>query len=181
MNVVLIGYRGTGKSSVGRLLARRWDCPFVDLDDEIERRAGMTIAEIFAAEGEPGFRRRESTVVQDVSGRDRHVIATGGGAVVDTDNRSALTHCGRVVWLKASPQSIHVRISADAATSARRPNLTASGGLEEIERVLGTRTPIYDAAADLTIDTEGKSPQDVADAIVARLGWDTLPAGGETA
>lgn len=176
MNLVLIGYRGTGKSTVGQLLATRWGCALIDMDEEIERRAGMSIAEIFAAEDEAGFRRREVEVARDVSRLDQHVIAAGGGAVVNPANRQLLRGSGRVVWLRASAESIHARIAGDATTAARRPNLTASGGLDEVERLLAERTPIYQDAADLVIDTEGKTAAEVADEIADALGWTDLPA-----
>jgi shikimate kinase len=176
MNLILIGYRGTGKSTVGRLLAARWDCPFVDMDDEIERGADMSIAEIFAAEGEPGFRRREANVVHDVCGRNQTVIAAGGGAVVNPTSRDEMQRSGQVVWLTASAESILARMSGDETTAARRPNLTKSGGDDEVRRLLAERTPIYSGAADLEVDTEGTTADEVADAIAAGLAWSSLPA-----
>jgi shikimate kinase len=176
MNLVLIGYRGTGKSTVGQLLAQRWDCPLLDLDNEIERTAGMSIAEIFVAEGETGFRRRESDVVRQSCCLNQTVIAAGGGAVVDPASREQLRRSGRVVWLTASAENIHARISGDATTAARRPNLTQTGGIAEVRRMLAERAPIYEDAADLTIDADDKTAADVADAIANELNWNSLPA-----
>lgn len=176
MNLVLIGYRGTGKSTVGQLLATRWDCPLLDLDNEIERTAGMSIAEIFVAEGETGFRRREAEAVRESCRLNQTVIAAGGGAVVDPTSREQLRRSGQVVWLTASAESIHARISGDVTTAARRPNLTQTGGIDEVRRLLAERTPIYAEAADLVVDADDKTAADVATAIANELNWNSLPA-----
>jgi shikimate kinase len=170
MNLALIGYRGTGKSEVAQLLARRlaWSC--VDADHEIERRAGKTIAAIFADDGEAAFRELESQVVGELTGRDQTVIALGGGAVVRPENRAAIQARAVVVWLTASPETLLRRIEADRVTAARRPNLTASGGITEIVATLAAREPIYRACANHTIDTEHRTPAEVADAILDELG-----------
>ena len=161
-NLLLIGYRGTGKTTVGRLLAARLGWVFVDADDEIEAAAGCSIAEIFAREGEPGFREREARVVAELSRRAKHVISLGGGAVLREDNRSAIRSAAEVVWLTASPETIFSRVRGDATTSARRPNLTTRGGLAEIEELLAMRSPFYEECAKRTIDTEGRSPEEIA-------------------
>jgi shikimate kinase len=163
---VLIGYRGTGKTTVGRLLAARLGWAFVDADDEIEAAAGCSIAEIFAREGEPGFREREARVVAELAQREKHVISLGGGAVLREETRSVIRSAGEVVWLTASPETIYSRISGDTSTSARRPNLTVRGGLAEIEEVLAMRRPFYEACAMRTIDTEGRSPEEIAASIL---------------
>lgn len=168
MNVFLIGYRGTGKSTVGRLIAQRLGRQFVDADDEIEQRAGTTIAEIFASEGERGFRDRESLVVSELAGRRQVVVALGGGSVLREENRNAIAD-GRVIWLQAAPETIHERVHADQTTAQRRPNLTAAGGFEEILTILQQREPIYESCADVIIDTEAKTPEQVADEILEAL------------
>ena len=169
MNVFLIGYRGSGKSTVAAALSERLGWPWLDADAELERRAGKTIKQIFEEGGEQAFRDLESAVIVDLAARDRHIIALGGGAVLRDRNRHALAGRGPIVWLKASPEALLARIQADSTTAARRPNLTADGGLAEIRKLLADRTPIYESCADLTIDTENKSPADIAREIVERL------------
>jgi shikimate kinase len=169
MNVFLIGYRGSGKSTVADALSERIGWPWLDADAELERRAGKTIKQIFDEGGEEAFRDLESMVVDDLARRDRHIIALGGGAVLRDRNRHALAGRGPIVWLKASPEALLARIRADSTTTARRPNLTADGGLAEIRKLLGDRTPIYESCAALTIDTENKSPNDIAREIVDGL------------
>lgn len=163
----LIGYRGTGKSTVGRLLAQRLGWDFVDADQLLEQRFG-SIRTIFSEEGEGGFRAKESTILEELCRRERHVIAPGGGVVLRPSNRERLKAAGPVVWLTADAQTIWNRLQADESTAERRPNLTV-GGLTEIVDLLKAREPYYAACADLTLDTTGRSPDELADAIVAWL------------
>jgi len=168
--IILIGYRGTGKSTVGRLLAGQLGYDCLDADDEIEQAAGTPIRQIFEREGEEGFRRRESQVVADLCRRDRVVIATGGGAVLREANRAAIQSDGSlVVWLRATPETIYHRMHGDPTTAQRRPNLTAAGGMEEIVELLQRREPLYEATADLTIDTDGKPVEEIVTEIASQL------------
>ena len=167
--IFLIGYRGTGKTTVAKLLAARLDRDWVDSDSEIERQYGESIAKLFVERGEPAFRELEAVVVQNVCQRRGGVVAVGGGAVLREDNRAAICTAGPVVWLTASVRSLVERLAADAVTPAQRPNLTTAGTLQEIDAVLAERTPAYRACATLVIDTEGKSPAEVADEIVTKL------------
>lgn len=169
MNIILIGYRATGKTTVAKLLSEHLKWPWVDLDVEIEHRAGKTIAEIFAEEGEPAFRDRETEVVKDFCGRSGWIIAAGGGAPLRPENRQAMRQKSVVFWLTASPETIHQRMTTDPTTGARRPNLTARGGLEEIVELLARREPVYRETAHYVIDTENRSPQDVAQEVLRRL------------
>jgi shikimate kinase len=168
-SIFLIGYRGTGKSTVARLLAAelKWDS--VDADDEIERQAKKTIAAIFAEQGEPAFRDLEAAVVAELAGRRRVVIALGGGAVLRAENRAAIRRDGRVIWLKAGVDTIQSRIAADATTAQRRPNLTATGGRAEIETMLAEREPKYLECATLVVATDGKTSAEVVNEILDQL------------
>jgi shikimate kinase len=168
-SVFLIGYRGTGKTTIARELATRFGFDCIDADDEIERRAGKSIAAIFADEGEPAFRELESSVVADLCKLKRHVVSLGGGAVMSEANRTALRLAGLVIWLKASVETLAERMAADEATQSRRPNLTAIGGMNEIETVLATREPIYRACATFEVDTDDKTPSAIVDEIMTRL------------
>jgi shikimate kinase len=169
MNIVLIGYRGTGKSTVARQLALEIGWDWVDADVEVELRAGKSIAAIFADEGEGAFRDLESDVLCDLVARERTVIAAGGGVVLREANRRQLGVCGHVVWLRASPPTILHRMAACATSAARRPNLTTSGGEAEVVRLLAERLPLYHECADLEIDTEDKSPAEIAGEIIRQL------------
>jgi shikimate kinase len=157
MIVTLIGYRGTGKTSVAPPLATRLGFDVLDADAEIERRAGRTIREIFAEEGEAGFRARERDIMAEHLAKSRLVIAAGGGAVLNPETRTAMRAAGPVVWLRASVDTIERQIAADSTTRQRRPNLTASGGRGEIEQMLKIREPIYGQCATITVDIDGRS------------------------
>ncbi len=167
--VFLIGYRGTGKTSVARELAARLKCDWLDADDVIEQRAGKSIAEIFGDDGEAAFRDLEAAVIEELSSRAGSIVALGGGAVLRVSNRSAIRSAGPVVWLTASVDSIVARLAADEATASRRPNLTSTGGRTEIEKLLNQRMPLYRECATLIVNTEGKTVAQVADEIAARL------------
>ncbi|MCL2639450.1 MAG: shikimate kinase [Phycisphaerales bacterium] len=167
MNIVLIGYRGTGKSTIGKKLAERLRRDFVDTDTLLVERAGKTIKQIFETEGEPGFRDREAAVIAEVANRDNLVIAVGGGAVLRPANVTALKKNGRLIWLQANATVLHARITADPATAANRPNLLAGGGggAAEIEILLAARTPLYKAAADATLDVTNLSVEQAVEAL----------------
>ena len=175
MNIFLIGYRGSGKTTVARALAGRIGWAWVDADVELERRAGRSIQQIFAESGEGAFRDWESAVVADLAKLDRHVIALGGGAVMREENRQALAGRGKVVWLKASPDTLHERIAADPTTGPRRPNLTGQGGLAEIRQLLAQREPIYQMCADLVLDAERLAPENIAAQIAAAFPLKAAP------
>jgi shikimate kinase len=169
MNIALIGYRGTGKSEVARQLALRLGWVWVDADVEVELKAGKSIAAIFADEGEPAFRDLEAAILAELVQRDRAVLSLGGGIVSRLENRRLVKRVTKVFWLTADPTTIAQRLAADTATALRRPNLTAAGGLEEIRRLLAERTPLYRELGDFEIDTENKSPAEVAAEIQAMI------------
>ena len=167
--IALIGYRGTGKTTVAQLLAERLGYGWIDADVEVERRADKSIAEIFAASGEEAFRDLEAEVVADLCRREQVILALGGGAILRETNRKCLAQCQQIVWLRASAETIAERLGGDPTTTSRRPNLTNRGGLHEIEQLLAAREPIYRACATLEVDTEGKDPAKIVDVIVGSL------------
>ena len=150
--LILLGPRGGGKTTLGRLLAARWGAPLIDLDAEVERRAGKRISAIFAADGEAAFRDLESTALADAVTRGG-VVATGGGVVVREANRRLLLACDCPrVFLHAEPAVLWQRIAADPATAATRPALTAHAGEDEVRHLLETRLPLYRAVATRELD-----------------------------
>jgi shikimate kinase len=159
----LIGYRASGKTEVARLLAPLLGWHWLDADAVLEERAGKSIRQIFADEGEPAFRDKEAVILQELSQLQDHVIATGGGVVLRAENRAALKR-GHVVWLQAPPEALWKRMQADVSTAERRPNL-AQGGIAEIEAMLRVRTPLYQECQDLSVDTSANSPAAVAEMI----------------
>jgi shikimate kinase len=163
MNIVLIGYRGTGKSSVGRLLAARLGRALVSTDAEIVKRAHRTIPEIVAQEGWEHFRDLESDICGEFASRDLLVIDTGGGAILRTQNVEALKRNGTLFWLEASVGTITKRIGRDT----QRPSLTGTKSfVDEIQDVLRERTPKYQAAADHVITTDDRSINQLVEAIL---------------
>jgi shikimate kinase len=163
MNIVLIGYRGTGKSVVGKLVARRLGMECVSMDARIVEKVGMSIPEIVATHDWPTFRDMESEVARELAKRDHLVIDTGGGVIERPENMETLGKNGLIVWLKASPGLIVSRI----ADGTERPSLTGKSFTEEVAEVLERRTPKYQAAAQYEIATEQLTPEQVADGIIA--------------
>lgn len=168
MKIVLTGFMGTGKSVVGRRLAERLALPFIDLDAAIEATAEMTVSEIFALEGESGFRRRERELIASLTNRGNCVIATGGGALLDPENARNLRTGAMLVCLVAEPTVILQRLGADAS----RPLLQGPDRLARIRELLTQRDPAY-AQADLTIETSGADVEEIVDRIVCRLRLET--------
>lgn len=165
MNLILVGYRASGKTTVGEILARRMGWHFVDLDDLVARKAGKTIAEIFASEGEEGFRRREREACEQLRKSKNHVIALGGGTLMDPECRALIKRVGKSIWLKAPASVLWSRISRDEASARNRPDLTAEGGLTEVESLLRQRDPIYKSVSVHVVDSVTDSPEEIAEAI----------------
>jgi shikimate kinase len=164
--IFLIGLRGSGKTTVGRILAERLTLPFRDADTELETRTGRSIRDIFAADGETAFRDlEEQTLVELIAGGPA-VIATGGGAVLRETNRVRIKAAGKTIWLTANPEVLWDRMQGDPTTAERRPNLS-SGGRAEIQELMRLRDTYYRSVADFTIDTTGRSPEQIAADILA--------------
>jgi shikimate kinase len=166
--VLLIGPRGSGKSTVAGLLAERLGWTAIDADGVLEQRADMTIRAIFAAEGQAGFRAREQKVLEELCRLERAVIATGGGAVLHSDNRERMRRCGVVAWLTADAQTLWQRMTADDSTAQRRPAL-AGGGIEEVVQILAEREPLYHECAHVRVETAGRSPEEVVSEVLRFL------------
>jgi shikimate kinase len=165
--IVLIGYRATGKSTVGRIVAERLGRPFADADREVEAVAGRSIRSIFVEEGESAFREREAQVIEDLTERlAGGVLATGGGAILLESNRKRLRDFGFVVWLTADPETLTRRLLNSRRGVEDRPALTAAGTLDEISLVLEARTPLYRELAHASVATEGKTADQVASAVL---------------
>jgi shikimate kinase len=169
-NVILIGFSGTGKTRVGREVARLLGWELVDTDEEIERRAGRPVRHIFAEEGEPAFRDRERAQIRAACQGERRVVSTGGGAPVDPENRAAMLSGGTVVCLDAEPAAIYRRLMEDAGNSvAGRPMLSGSDPLDRIAALKEERWPSY-AAAHHTVATDGLTVEEVAREVVKLVG-----------
>ncbi len=169
MKIILIGFRATGKTSVGKALADLLGLPFYDLDRLIERRAGKDISTIVAEEGWPYFRKLEREMMFEAASWPQGVIALGGGAVMHEDEMRLLKQNACVVWLKASPEIIAKRLSFDEKTATQRPSLTGLDVLEEIETLLTKREPLYHLFADLEVDSSEHDPKLLAEEISSRL------------
>lgn len=164
-HLVLVGPMGAGKSSLGKRLAKVWGLAFVDLDHAIETRAGMDIPAIFASEGEAGFRQRECKALAEVLAREACVLATGGGAVLDADNRALLRQRGFVVYLQIDVEEQLARLASDHS----RPLLAGVDRAEVLTRLAVARAPLYAEVADLTFSPTGMRRTEAAERLAARL------------
>ncbi len=166
MNIILIGFRGTGKSTVGELLSKRLERDFIDSDKYIESSTGKTIKMIFEEDGEEDFREIEADVIAKLSKMDNKIIATGGGAILRSENVRNFKNNGFLVLLKAAPEIIHERVTQDKKTSQQRPSLTNKNPLDEIKHLIAQRESAYKNAADYTIDTSYVSCEDIVNEII---------------
>lgn len=169
--LTLVGFRGTGKSTVAEAVASRFGCGWHDADVEFERRFGGSVAGFFAAHGEQAFRDREEELLEQLLGGCAGVLSTGGGVVLRPGNRRRLLERGRpIVWLDASAEAVRSRLARDPSTSGRRPSLTGDDPFAEVEKLLAEREPLYAEVADLRLDTTDSSPEAVVVRIVDWLG-----------
>lgn len=164
-NIYLTGFMGAGKTTVGRILAERLGWCFTDIDGLIEEREGATVSEIFAHCGEPRFRQLEAFALERASGWTGHVVSTGGGIVLKDENRKLMRATGVTVYLKTPAHLIEERLSGDDS----RPLLMVEDPKSRIRELLAEREALYEQA-DITVDTSGRSPEEVAEEILARLG-----------
>ena len=171
MKLVLIGLRGSGKSTVGRILSARLEWEFHDTDEIVQRNAGLSIRELFETRGEPAFRALEKSAVCQCAGCSKAVIATGGGAVLDPENALLLKQSGYVVHLTAEPSVLWQRIAKDSASRDLRPKLipSAESGIDELKKLMRARAAIYAQVRDAEVDVEARSPDEIADAVLVLM------------
>jgi len=165
-NVYLVGMMGAGKTTVGRTLARRLKLRFVDSDQEIEARCGVKIPVIFEIEGEAGFRAREAQALAELTQLHGIVLATGGGVVLNEENRRLLAAHGTVIYLRATPEHLYERVRQDR----NRPLLATGDPLSRLRELYRERDPLYRAVADLVVDTGRQSVQVLARGLLEQLG-----------
>jgi len=167
--ILLTGYRATGKTSIGKILADLLGFDFIDTDQAIEKRTGESVAEMVCRGGWDMFRRKEEDILLELCRRKNIVIASGGGSVMHEKAWEKLRKNALSVWLTVDIKTICRRLAADSNTDDQRPALTEMGTMDEISMVLSKRQPLYKKGSDLTINTEGKTPEDVADIIAAEF------------
>ncbi len=162
-HLFLVGYRGSGKSSIGRRLSEILRLPVADSDDVVELEAGKSIRAIFSDEGESRFRDLETQVIRRIAASpDASIVSLGGGAILREQNRSLIKNGGAVVWLQASVEEIAKRVARDLTTTDRRPALTPLGARDEIEKLLELREPMYREVADFTVRTDHRTIDEIA-------------------
>lgn len=169
MNVILIGYRCSGKSTIGKILAHRLRLEFIDCDEYIEAKTHLAIREIFEIAGEAYFRNLESEAITELSKRDGKVIATGGGVVTRYKNIRNFKRKGFVVYLAVEPETVFERSLSDPQSPKRRPPLTEKDLLSEIKEQMDHRTPYYVQAADLMVRTGNQNPERIAEVVLKSL------------
>lgn len=169
-NIALVGFMGCGKTTIGRELASRLDCPFVDTDERIEKEVGLPVAAIFAQRGEHFFRRVETEILARLSNNSNLIISCGGGIVKDPENVRLLKAGGRVVYLRATPTELTRRIRAEPGTRpliyGERDVMSYKEVLSRVQELLAERVPVYEAAADHIVDTTHRLPRDIAGEIL---------------
>ena len=165
-NVYLVGMMGAGKTTVGRLLARRLKLRFIDADQELERRCGVKVPLIFDIEGEAGFRAREAHLLEELTALDGVVLGTGGGAVLAEENRRRLAARGTVVYLRATPEDLYERVKHER----NRPLLVTGDPLERLRQIHAQRDSLYRGIADVVVDTGKQSVLALTRDLIGKLG-----------
>ena len=168
-NLILTGFRATGKTVVGRLVAARLHWVFLDTDDLVRERLGVSIAEIVARHGWPFFRSAESQLLREMVTMRQTVLATGGGAIEHAREWRELRRCALVVWLDADVDIIRQRLRGDPHSGRQRPALTGQTAVDEVETLLERRRPMYAAGSDMRLHTAGRTPGQLAAAVVQAL------------
>lgn len=165
-NIFLIGPMGAGKSSVGKYLAQQLNMDFYDTDEEIENRTGVEIGWIFDLEGEEGFRRRETAIIKELIQLPKIVLATGGGSILEEENREMLRNHGTIIYLEVTLNHQHHRTINDS----RRPILRVKNRQEVLEKLYHERAPLYQSISDYKVQTDSRSIREVSDEIIKWLG-----------
>ncbi|MGD8881440.1 MAG: shikimate kinase [Desulfobacterales bacterium] len=169
MNLFLIGYRCSGKTTIGQSIAMTIGWSFVDSDTRVVNEYGKSIKDIIDTEGWGAFRRMERSTLAQICTEDRQVVATGGGVVLDADNVAAMQASGKVIWLSATAETIQKRMLQDKNTGDLRPALTDKGRMAEIEDLLLKRNPYYDRACDFSIHTDEVPVIEISAIIIQRI------------
>ena len=169
MNIYLIGFRCTGKTTVGKIIADTLHMKFMDADDELVKQQGMPISDMVKEHGWTYFREKESNILEEISKKDNQVVSTGGGVILNNDNVVRMKESGTVIWLKASPETVADRMQNDEKTEKTRPALTSKGLINEIEETIETRIPLYEKAMMFAIDTDNVSIEAVAKQVIEKL------------
>jgi shikimate kinase len=169
MNIFLIGFRCTGKTTVGRIIANKLHMEFIDADDELVKQQKMPISEIVDKHGWAYFRQKESEIIKKIASMNNQLVATGGGVILNNDNVDYMKKSGTIIWLKATPETVKNRILQDEKTEQSRPSLTSKGLIDEIEETIKTRTPLYQAAMEFCIDTDNVQIEEVVSKVLEKL------------
>ncbi|MBU0991393.1 MAG: shikimate kinase [Proteobacteria bacterium] len=169
MNVYLIGYRCTGKTTIAKMIGRSLGWEYIDADVKLVDDYGMTISDMVSREGWAGFRKKEQSVLKEISTLKKHVIATGGGVILDSENCQIMKDTGIVIWLKAQPDTIMDRMMKDRMTDDQRPALTDKKLAQEILDTLQERLPLYEGAMNFSVETDKSSVTDIEKIILSRL------------
>jgi shikimate kinase len=170
VNIILMGYRCTGKTSVGRLLAAKLQRPFFDTDELIKKNTGKSVREMVEQKGWGSFRQEEKRLVGNLAGKDGSVIALGGGAVLEEENVGNLQTKGFFIWLTANVHAIRERMIGDGKSPDQRPPLSGADGPEETQALLRIREPLYAKIADCRVDTSNRNVEEVAEVILGIVG-----------
>ncbi|MCP4747554.1 MAG: shikimate kinase [Desulfobacteraceae bacterium] len=169
MNIYLIGYRCTGKTTLGKILARQIGWSFTDMDDQIVAQAGQSISDMVERHGWPYFRKKEHELLQTIRLWENYVIGTGGGVILDDRNIGVMRGSGKVIWLRSRPETIERYIMQDQRTAGFRPSLTGKGVREEIRQTLAMREPLYQKAMNAVIDTDDFQMDRLCDDLIFSL------------